>query len=605
MTMSAFPSNLKSTHPRKRARNAVQNGTSGTATAVMASDAAAQRMPDELLVTIFKGSMPPDQFLRPRGSHRDMHSWRASTASKRALLSVCTRWQGVGTSFLYNDIAIGDDYTLWALCQTLRNKPALRELVRGLTIHIDVTHHSKKSRECITAILAWCVKLRRVDFLPYGGRRPFSLESQGIFPVLPGTVTSLELGYGIIIANGSTLLQQTCTNLRELRIDLDADANVLAAALDFPQLHTLQFTHTGEGPMPSMPHLTMPKLRSVTFGGTGLGEHCHASAYAFHESFLAMHGRKLSYLAFPESRGSVWDYYYDALLLECPVLQHVVLPSHVQFRNIKVYRSIKLVDVWCPSYTVWSFHESAAQLARLAQAFDFNVTRVRSLDVSLLNAILDVPLAVDIVQPLVLHDGPELFPPAHEVPREWMDIVVDYDAHDDKTQLVELRRPGITHVCDLSRYQRCYLSLYQKSPQAAHDYRMDGPRLIKRYNAMPVAVETDDEDDEDENHPCNVLKNAPPLDGAFWDDNAGSVPVDADISDPSTHSDDGNDSDEDSDADTEPNADADADTANPIFPRLRPGLRRFLQATVPEAPQRVFKRLGRAVAGMIFELPEA
>ncbi|KAJ7648940.1 hypothetical protein DFH06DRAFT_1421217 [Mycena polygramma] len=622
--MSASASNFNSDYPHKRARaleqTDVPGGTSGTVTARFVAPMP-EKFPREILDNIIEHSLPPDQFLRVKAGSRDRHSWSESMATKRAIPSVCKEWRKMYLKILYSDIAILEDYSLWALWRTLSDIPARRALVLGLTFMIYTPSRPGQSRGCITDILRWCTGLVRVDFLPRG--LPYSLKSKGILPALPLTVTSLGLGSGIVVADGFALVQQTCATLQELRISLDggAGANFLCADLVFPRLDSLQLTCSGGDPMPVMPLLRMPELKRLTFRVTDKHPPSSVPINAFYKNFLGRYGRELHYLAFPETiedmapiPPEVSD--YGELLLLCPELRHVVLPSWAEFPFLHddICPSMELVDIWRCSPRLWSHAVATVQRHQLRCAFPV-AARMRSLDVHLVDTILDFPRAVDRVQPLVLDlgDGDADVPHRDTVPTQWKDKDADFEVPANVMELVQLRRKYLTHICDRSIYARLYADA-NREPLLPHHLRPPNPPPrtlgpMARCNAVAPTPRwlghlTDDEDDEPPNAAVNALA-APgsPLGDVNSASEAGDADADADISDPSTHSDDDNDFDDDSD-DTEPNADtdADADAENPLFPPLQPGLRRFLQATVP---QRVLKRFGRAVAGMIFQLPDA
>jgi hypothetical protein len=301
-----------------------------------------------------------------------------------------------GRPLLYRDVTILDSLSLDALWWTFHNNPDIGQLVRGLSFMFCVKKslfREEKSCQDMAEILALCPRVARVDFLPpfypaYGS------DPSDIFPTIPSSVTSLSIGSHIHLKDlGSTLLRQSCKQLQELRIPLDAHAGEYLASLQFsfPHLHTLHLTCDGtfakRAPWMLTFNWKMPQLRRVTFRTRDCDiSRDPAGLVAIYSGFLRIHGRKLTFLQFPdcpEPRHEE-ENNYGKLLALCPALRHVVLPAWATMDDDHVFPSVRSLDLWG---------------VRASEAVDMthwpNVETVRRLDGGLKDVILDLPVALD------------------------------------------------------------------------------------------------------------------------------------------------------------------------------------------------------------------
>ncbi|KAJ7478310.1 hypothetical protein FB451DRAFT_1365881 [Mycena latifolia] len=279
-------------------------------------------MPPEILDYIFELLLPPAGILCP-ASDSDSEElnpfWQRSMLAKRTIVSVCRAWYTVGLSFLYRHIALANTSQIAALYRTLATHPELGKRVRCITFmsSLDVELFCEETaHEDMARIFELCPQLTRVnDLPPPPTERPWGYEHP-----------------------------HPCERLEELWLDTDHNPALDTLALAFPRLHTLHLT-CGSARTKALARWDMPRLRRLTFL---FAEDTWAArgTYKEYKRILALHGRNLEYLAFPD-RYPLASRPPDLgpLLALCPTVRHLVAPVGYSLSR-HVHPSVQRLDLW-------------------------------------------------------------------------------------------------------------------------------------------------------------------------------------------------------------------------------------------------------------------
>ncbi|KAJ7783979.1 hypothetical protein DFH07DRAFT_1055072 [Mycena maculata] len=347
-------------------------------------------IPPEILHAIFDLVIPPENLLNPSLQCGPNSAWCNAMVTKRALVFVCRDWYLAGIDFLYRHIVIRRLADLFDLSDTLNVQPALGQLVRTITFMAFLPPpYYDHAYATVERILQRCPNVTSVNDLP-----PFCPLIRYPFPPLPATVTSLKIGPFDHNLDVLDVLRLSCGRLQELSLPAADDELFDAEALSFPHLHTLSLTIGSTSTTTTMRTFaakwTLPRLQRLTFRVSVDLDPAHALS-ADYRHILALHGRRLTYLAFPGAYPRAAypdDEDFGPLLALCPAVEHLVLPAYATVAAPATHPSVKWLDTWCPA-----IYDADAPAPAPSPCFPHAARRL--LDCALAPHIADVPRALD------------------------------------------------------------------------------------------------------------------------------------------------------------------------------------------------------------------
>ncbi len=337
------------------------------------------RLPHELLLHIFRETVPPIYQHDPSVTQGPRNPWLTALRTRKALVLTCKTFFGPATEVLYEDIVIRRMGQIPALARTLGPSPSssardVGTLVRRLRLDGCVVWApcADVVREDLRLILQRCTQLRWFSFHPHP-QFPFANE-----PLDDGSRDGFNPTWLLQPdpdrdSVGGSLRERLDTSLRVLDLALELDERLLVRLHWFltaaPNLVVLklgkvaqqQYSHKlMSHPMlclPSLRDLTvhvdhipfqhylcerweMPQLRLLT--ATGCEE--------YPETLLRTHGSRLTYFHLHHGVSFAWELPRLASLAGigalCPLLEHLVIPTWIRDPLTINAPSLRFVDVW-------------------------------------------------------------------------------------------------------------------------------------------------------------------------------------------------------------------------------------------------------------------
>ena len=337
------------------------------------------RLPHELLLHIFRATVPPLYQHDPSVITGPRNPWLAALRTRKALVLTCKAFFGPATEVLYEDIVIRRMGQIPALARTLGPFPSesgrdVALLVRrlrmdGCVVWAPCAH---VVRENLRLILQRCTSLRYFSFHPHP---QFPLADHAIDDETrdgfnPSWLLQPDPDSDSV---GGALRERLSTSLRKLDLAVTLDERLLVRLQWFlsaaPNLTILKLGHTVEQDysddllglpvliLPSVQELQLhvahtpfqhyictrwelPSLRLLTTAG------CEE----FPEKLLQAHGSQLTYFHMRHGYEHAWDTHRLASLSRlaslCPLLQHLVIPTWMKDPLVINSSTLLFVDVW-------------------------------------------------------------------------------------------------------------------------------------------------------------------------------------------------------------------------------------------------------------------
>ncbi|KAF7351125.1 hypothetical protein MSAN_01675000 [Mycena sanguinolenta] len=257
--------------------------------------------PDEILLDIFRHSLPPSWLLhetRPMAPcSQDIPS--VDLRIKLSILRVCKSWNRVGTGLLYERVTLRRITQLPVFVRALERREELRALVKHVDMNCFVPRGYSKLHEHETKrMLGLCPNLLHVGFSPqfWIPELPHSIPT-----INSGSITSLEYNSHIPYSN--------------IHPSLDHPV------LDFPRLEDLCLTITTDSVV--SPLKWRASVRRLWVYGPGANE------------LFDAYGRTILFLRIHSINQQVLD--------RCPVLEHIAVNS---WATALTHPKIRFIDTF-------------------------------------------------------------------------------------------------------------------------------------------------------------------------------------------------------------------------------------------------------------------
>ncbi|PIL32991.1 hypothetical protein GSI_05109 [Ganoderma sinense ZZ0214-1] len=341
------------------------------------------RLPPELLLHIFKGTVPPLYQHDPSLVQGPRNPWLAALRTRKALVLTCKTFFAPATEVLYEDIVFRRMGQIPALARTLGASPpptkygprldfgALVKRIRmdGCVIWAPC---ADVVREDLRLILHRCVGLRSFSFHPHP-QFPCANDPAGLGDWDMFNPVWLVTANDNIASIGGLLRHRFSTSLRTFDLAMTLDAILLEHLHWFlsaaPHLAVLKLgpvlPDDYHSTLAALPVLTLPSLRELQIHATHPPFQSHVAqrwalprlsaltllaCAAVPEALLAAHGAALTYLHVRHGLAFVWDVSQFAPLARlpalCPVLEHLVVPTWHRAPLPVHSPTLRWLDVW-------------------------------------------------------------------------------------------------------------------------------------------------------------------------------------------------------------------------------------------------------------------
>ncbi|RPD58045.1 hypothetical protein L226DRAFT_561941 [Lentinus tigrinus ALCF2SS1-7] len=424
------------------------------------------RLPHELLLHIFRETVPPIYQHDPSVIQGPRNPWLTALRTRKALVLTCKTFFGPATEVLYEDIVIRRMGQIPALARTLGPSPSsssrdVGTLVRRFRMDACVVWApcAEVVREDLRLILQRCTQLRWFSFHPHPhfpfANEPFDNASRDGFN--PSWLLQPDPDCDSV---GGLLRERLGTSLRVLDLALELDERVLlrlqwllaaASGLTVLKLGRVARQQYSDELM-SHPTLCLPSLRDLQI----YVDHSPFERYVSQrwelpqlrlltatgceevpEELLRAHGSRLTYLHMHHGVSFAWELPRLASLAHlgtlCPLLEHLVIPTWIRDPLTINAPALRFVDVWGhhPPPHIWK--QGWYQLDKTSAVP--NLQRVRILTTMPLQQwesliSLDWPL---ICHPAAVRGDAErrvyVFPGVRAVQTSW-GVLHDFEDHD-------------------------------------------------------------------------------------------------------------------------------------------------------------------------------
>ncbi|KAI0712827.1 hypothetical protein C8T65DRAFT_174150 [Cerioporus squamosus] len=423
------------------------------------------RLPHELLLHIFRETVPPTYQHDPSVTQGSRNPWLAALRTRKALVLTCKTFFGPATEVLYEDIVIRRMGQVPALARTLGPCPLssgrdVGTLVRRLRLDGCVVWApcAEVVREDLRLILQRCTQLRWFSFHPHP-HFPFASEALDDATRDGFNPTWLLQPDPDCDSVGGLLRERLTTSLRVLDLALELDERLLmrlqwflAAASNLTALKLGKVARQQySDELMSHPKLCLPSLRDLTVHVDHapflryLCEHWEfpqlrlltaTGCEEFPEGLLRTHGSRLTYFHMYHGLEFAWELHRLASLADigalCPLLEHLVIPTWIRDPLTINAPSLRFVDVWGhhPPPHIWK--QGWYQLDKASELPNLQLVRIlttmpRKQWES--TTILDWPL---ICHPTAVSGDEQrvyVFPGVRAVQSSW-GVLHDYQDHD-------------------------------------------------------------------------------------------------------------------------------------------------------------------------------
>ncbi|TFK70172.1 hypothetical protein BDN72DRAFT_839382 [Pluteus cervinus] len=310
-------------------------------------------LPTETLTEIFQHLVVPDCLLYLLPSPDPKSPWCWNLRTKKSILLVCKRWNAVGASFLYRDVAIPEIGALMLLSKTLEDNPnRLGSLVRILTLKCFIPQsYFKLMVRRLNILFSCCSRLQHIRY--FYTMRPDPCPED--LPI-PNSATQVTLGPWMTFRHGPGRLQQISDRLTVLSLCLVAFADPFEQQVNFP--HVKSFTANIEiyaesiGALDSIfKNFTFPLLKNFVIcilhcDSEEEPDEC-AQAFGFFADFCKRHNetiRTLSVLSMTSFVSRHIGIYTRAMVDQCPSLDRLNVVS--EGVNELAHPTVTELDLW-------------------------------------------------------------------------------------------------------------------------------------------------------------------------------------------------------------------------------------------------------------------
>ncbi|KAI1784972.1 hypothetical protein LXA43DRAFT_1100822 [Ganoderma leucocontextum] len=346
------------------------------------------RLPPELLLHIFKATVPPLYQHDPSVMPGPRNPWLAALRTRKALVLTCKTFFGPATEVLYEDVVFRRMGQIPALARTLG--AFATSSMYGPRLDFGALVRRIRMDGCV--IWAPCADVVREDLrlilLRCIGLRSFSFHPHPQFPCandpsdLVGWDRDMFNPTWLFAANddvrtmGGLLRHRVATSLRSFDLTMMLDESLLehlhwllSAARQLAVLklgviaHEAHANYTSK--LTALPTLTLPALRELQIHVSHppfqdlVAQHWSLPSLqaltliecvAVPEALLAAHGAHLTYLHVRHGAAFAWDVSELAPLASlpalCPALEHLVIPTWHRAPLAVHSPTLRWLDVW-------------------------------------------------------------------------------------------------------------------------------------------------------------------------------------------------------------------------------------------------------------------